>query len=156
MSHKFSQFCFKVKALHYLLNYCISFMVRTYLHKTCICFYENKVVFFLNIKNVVLGVFSEERKKSLSSLTTRYNVGKLKHSDVMSAIYVVSYDVTFDFLFLWLWQHHIKNLIVQWQYRLWIIQLMNAVLQEDCFVFLVISEKLTFKKRKGKRLLIIN
>lgn len=64
----------------------------------------------------------------------------------MSAIYIVFYDVTFDFLFLWLWQHHIKKVIAQWQRWLWIIQLMSALLQADRFVFPAISEKLTFKK----------
>lgn len=39
-------------------------------------------------------------KKGLSSLTTKFKVGKLKHPDVMSAIYIVFYDVTFDFLIL--------------------------------------------------------
>lgn len=74
----------------------------------------------------------------------------------MSAIYIVFYDVTFDFLFLWLWQHHIKNLIAPWQYRLWIIQLMSAFLQEHYFVFLAIFEKLTFKKIKRKGKMIAN
>lgn len=39
-----------------------------------------------------------------------------------------------------------STILENWQYRLWIIQLMSAPLQEDYFVLLTISEKLTLKK----------
>lgn len=35
--------------------------------------------------------------------------------------------------------------------QVWIIQFMSALLQEDYFVFLAISEKLTFKKMWKER-----